>query len=130
MKTSLFIGFGILLAVLCSSAEPPGPAGSIRFRNAEVPKVLDIYKALTGADLIIDLRVKGLPYGISLRASGEDKTVVAKLPEKALLQQAGVLITRLDDGKVSVTCNDALPVSPSAEPLSKEQGTSATRSSR
>lgn len=128
MKASLMIGFGILLAVLhSSSAEPPGPAGSIRLKNAEIPKVLEIYKTLAGADLIIDSRVKSLRYGINLQVSGAGRAAVAKLVEKALMQQAGVVITRLDARRVSVTYNDALPVSPSAEKLSKEEGASATR---
>ena len=42
-----------------------------------------------------------------------------KLIEKAMLEQAGIVITHLDDKRASVTCNDALPIPKSGDTTSK-----------
>ena len=86
------------------------PSGPIDFTNAEVPQVLQIYRALVGVELVTDSRVRTVHYHITLQAKADAPAQGAKLLEKALLEQAGVVITRIDDKRVSVTYNDALPI--------------------
>ena len=68
------------------------PADSFNYQNATVGQVLPIYKELSGLELVVDSRVKNVRI------------------EKELLEQAGVIITHLDDKRASVTCNDALTI--------------------
>ena len=86
------------------------PSGPIDFTNAEVPQVLQIYRALVGVELVTDSRVRTVHYHITLQAKADAPAQGAKLLEKALLEQAGVVITRIDDKRVSVAYNDALPI--------------------
>jgi hypothetical protein len=84
--------------------------GRIDFTNAKVLQVLQINRACVGVELVTDSRVGTLSNHIALQAKADTAAQVAKLLEKALLEQAGVVITRLDDKRVSVTYNDALPI--------------------
>jgi hypothetical protein len=86
------------------------PSGRIDFTSAEVPQVLQIYRALVGVELVTDSRVRTVHCHITLQAKADAPAQGAKLLEKALLEQAGVVITRIDDKRVSVTYNDALPI--------------------
>jgi hypothetical protein len=111
MKTSLLLAFGLLLAGFCSlSAESGVPPGTINFTNSEVSQILEIYRGMTGLALVIDSRVKTMHHPITLQAKAAAKDEAEKLIEKALVDQAGVVITRLDDKRASVTYNDALPI--------------------
>jgi len=113
MKTSLLISLILLLASISAhSAEAGGAPGSIRFSKAEVSQVLPIYRAMAGRELVVDSRVKTVRHTITLEAQAAGKEEGAKLIEKALLNQAGVVITRLDGKRASVTYNDALPIAP------------------
>ena len=86
------------------------PSGPIDFTNAEVPQVLQIYGALAGVELVTDSRIRTVHHHITLQAKADAPAQGAKLLEKALLEQAGVVITRIDDKRVSVAYNDALPI--------------------
>lgn len=113
MKTHLLILLALLLTSAgAHSAEAGGVPGSIRFSNAEVSQVLPIYRAMTGRELVVDSRVKTVRHTITLEAQAAGKEEGAKLIEKALLSQAGIVITRLDKKRASVTYNDALPIAP------------------
>jgi len=48
----------------------------------------------------------------NLQSAYRTKAEALKLMEKALIEQGGVVITRLDDKRASVTYNDALPIAP------------------
>jgi len=115
--------------------------GSLDFKNAGVDQVLPLYKSMSGLELCIDSRVKKLGFTINLRSPAPltkaeavkqldsrvkkvgftvdlrssaplTKAEAVKQIEKALLEQACVVITRLDDKRASVTYNDALPIAP------------------
>jgi hypothetical protein len=45
-------------------------------------------------------------------AKGVSREVVQQMIKQALLKQAGIVITRLDDKRVSVTYNDKLELQP------------------
>ena len=84
--------------------------GNINFENVPVEKVLEVYKPLSGRELVISSDLKGYHPGINLRLSDASKTEALKAIETALLEQAGVVITPLDNKRISVTFNDALPL--------------------
>ena len=110
MKTMLVV-FGTLLAALCCFiTQGHAQGGAISFVNVEVLKVLEFYKELSGATPVIDSRVKRVTLPITVSASTSSKEEALKLIEKALIGQAAVVLTRLDEKRVSVTYNDALPI--------------------
>ena len=87
------------------------------FQDAMVGNVLPIYKELTHTELIIDSRVRRMQGHINFKTEHPVSDQEAeKLMEKVLLEQAGVVITRLDNSRVSVTYNDALPLLPTQKP--------------
>lgn len=86
------------------------PPGMINFRGASAPQVLEVYKALANVELITDSRVQRT--GTTITTKNEhpiSKEQAASLIEKALLEQAGIVITRFDGNRASATYNDALP---------------------
>jgi hypothetical protein len=99
---------------LCACAlGADNPKGVLDFKNAEVQQLLPIYKAMSGLDLVVDSRVRTVHSPITLQSSAPiGKAEATKLIEKALLEQAGVVITHLDGQRASVTYNDALVVIP------------------
>jgi hypothetical protein len=110
MKRTVLPLLAILFVALLAFAANE-PQGTLDFKGAQVEQVLPIYKAMSGCELFVDSRVKTVPASINLRSSQPlVKAVAIKRIEKALLEQARVVITRLDDKRASVTYNDALPV--------------------
>lgn len=108
MKTTLLL---LIASVLCLSH--PVHAGEVKgmisFKNVPVTQILPIYKSLSGLELVIDSRVKRVSSLVTVAASNPlSKADAEKLIEKALLDQAAIVITRLDDKRASVTYNDAL----------------------
>jgi AICAR transformylase/IMP cyclohydrolase PurH len=66
---------------------------------------------MSGLEFVIDSRVKTVSSPITLRIVGlRTKEEVMKLMREALVKQAGIVITQLDDKRESVTFNDALPI--------------------
>jgi len=85
--------------------------GTLRIVTAKVEQVLPIYKELSGFELVVDSRVKSVRSLVSVESAKTlSKENTVKLIKKSLLEQAGVVITPLDEKKVSVTYNDALPI--------------------
>jgi type II secretory pathway component GspD/PulD (secretin) len=102
----------VLLAGLVARAEDSkGVTGVLDFKNVSVSEVLRIYQKLSGVDLVIDSHVRQMDSKITVTTTAPlTKEEVARLIEKTLLKQAGIVVTRLDDKQASVTYNDALPV--------------------
>ena len=90
--------------------------GTIHFENVPVSDVLDVYKGLAKQakqELIVSTDVRRAIHGITLPATKIISVEAARqLLEQALLKQAGVVITRLDKNRVSVTYNDKLELRP------------------
>ena len=104
------------LAFAISAFSAGSPAGSINFVNAPVNKVLPVYQALSGGQIIQSSEVKRMHSAITVRSSSAlSKADTLKLIEKALIEQAGVVITPLGDKRISVTINDALPIKKAKE---------------
>ena len=92
------------------------PPGNIDFTGAPAGQVIQIYKEYVQnaehATVFIDSRVRDLfrPVTFKNETALTNEEVIKQL-EKILLEQAGVVCTRLDGKKISVTFNDALPIS-------------------
>jgi hypothetical protein len=116
MKIILFLFIIILLGVLACApvcAENTNKiTTSINFVNVPVDQVLDIYKASTSLELVIASNVRLATHSITLRAINVSPEAVPHLLEQALLKQAGVILSRLDEKRVSVTYNDQLELQP------------------
>ena len=93
-----------LVFTLTASAQT---GGVFKFESADVIYVLESYQAMTGLKLVITSNVHQAK--ITVESQGPTSAQeAARMIERALIDQAGVVITPLGDGKVSVTRNDAL----------------------
>jgi type II secretory pathway component GspD/PulD (secretin) len=90
--------------------------GTINFKNVDVSAILSIYQKMSGLELIIDSRAKTVSANINLQAQVSTRAEGMKDIETALIAQAGIVITHLDDKRASVTFNDALPITRVVEP--------------
>jgi type II secretory pathway component GspD/PulD (secretin) len=111
----------ILFAVLCllvpSLAAGPGSIEVIPRRmdlqGVSISQVLVLYRELTGATLYVDSRAKQSAARIVCKNEKDaSKAEAIEMIQTALLEQAALVITRLDSNRSSVTFNDALPVKP------------------
>ena len=104
--------FLIIVALLMSahSVSAQAPKASLNFINVDPIQVLAVYSHMSGLTLIKDSRVRQIHRPIQIRAEGLSESEALKLMEDALIKQAGIVITHLDDKSVSVTYNDALPI--------------------
>jgi hypothetical protein len=116
-KTTVLAALVTLFFVACSLR-----AGDWDFKRGyhfedsqkiDVQGVLVIYKAIASSELLIDSRaakvVTPIKYEVEVGKSFS-KEEALKLMEKTLLEKAGIVLTRLDEKRVSVTYNDALPI--------------------
>jgi hypothetical protein len=101
-----------LLAVRLCAFSAAGAPGSVDFKNAELSQVLEIYQSMSGMELIIDPSVKALPRPINLKTDAATREEGLKLIEKALNEQAAVVITPLSAKRASVTCTNVIPKRP------------------
>jgi hypothetical protein len=113
MKRKFILLLAGLLVTLCLSfADDSSPVlGAIEFQNVPTPNVLSDYEQMSGLKLVVDSRAKTVTSLISftnMTSLTKDETL--KLIQHALITQAGIVITRLDDKRASVTFNDALPI--------------------
>lgn len=111
-KIFLLVLMGLLFSLRSFCADE---SGSIDFTNVPVAQVLDIYKKMTSRELVISSEIKKVHASITLRLQNASKVEATKAVEKALLEQAGVVITPLDEKRISVTFNDALPLTPATK---------------
>jgi type II secretory pathway component GspD/PulD (secretin) len=109
MKISTILAALICLCLLTGTAASAQPTNKlttgINFVNAPLDKVLEIYAAMSKKELVIADEVRGAKTGITLQFNGSPEEV-PHLIEQAVLKQAGVVITRLDEKRVSVTYKD------------------------
>jgi hypothetical protein len=117
MKKASALSFLVLLCALLqgvaadSKSDPVIARGMINFNGAQVSQMLEYYKMLTRMQLVTSSHVNQIRAKITMQPDVELKMSEAvALVEKVLREQAGVIITRLDEGRVSVTYNDALPI--------------------
>ena len=109
----IIVCVSILAGYPASGQDTDGITGNIDFVNVPVAKVLDVYKGLTKSELIIASDVRRSAHGITVHAMGaSSRETVRQMLERALLKQAGIVVTPLDDKRVSVTYNDQLKLEP------------------
>ena len=110
MKRILLLLFTTLL-LACCAVSADEPKRTLNFINTPLEKILPVYHQLSGLELVVSSDVNKLHRVLTIRsAEGVTKSQMLKLIEKALLEQAGVVISRLDEQRASVTYNDALPI--------------------
>jgi hypothetical protein len=113
MKRKFMLFLASLLVTLCSaSGDDSSPiTGAIEFQNVPTPNVLSDYGQMSGLKLVVDSRAKTVTSLISFtNMTMLTKNETLTLIQNALITQAGIVITRLDDKRASVTFNDALPI--------------------
>jgi hypothetical protein len=109
------ISFLFIITCLCVLSGSPANGQEtnkittgINFVNAPADKVLDLYVASAKSPVIIASNVQQATHRITLQATAVSPQVAQQMIEQALLKQAGIVITRLDDKRISVTYNDRL----------------------
>ena len=111
MKTYLSVTFvGLLMCFHSFADELPF---KLNITQAGLQTVLPLYRDISGLELIVSSHVKHVFADITVDCpptKALSKEDAMKLIETALIQQAGIVISRLDDKKASVTYNDALKV--------------------
>jgi hypothetical protein len=110
---------GLLVGSRCFAADS---VSSMNITQADVQRVLPLYHDISGLELVVASNVKHVYADITVdhphdKALKKDEAM--KLIETALIQQAGIVITRLDDKRVSVTYNDALKIVPQKNGVKK-----------
>lgn len=116
MKTMLTLWSSALLCashVFAAGSKPDAiiPRGMINMNGVSPLQVLQYYETLSGKSLVTSSHVRGLTTKITMQPDVALKVSEAiTFVETALREQAGVVVTRLDDQRVSVTYNDALPL--------------------
>lgn len=107
----LLLGLSLRAVPAGSQPELVIPAGLVNVNSADACQMLQLYTLLSGKELVTSSHVNSVAAKITLQPEvALKKSEVLKLFEKALLDQAGIVITKLDEKRVSVTYNDALPV--------------------
>jgi hypothetical protein len=87
------------------------PPGLINMAGADPVQILDYYQTLSGKKLVTSSHVRGLRTKITVQPDVALKVSEAlTLIEAALREQAGIVVTKIDEQRVSVTYNDALPL--------------------
>ena len=77
--------------------------GSIDFKNAPIPMVLDLYGKLAGKQLVIEPAVTNQTKFITIRLDGvSDKEQAAKELAIVLKKQAGIVFEKIDEKQVAV----------------------------
>lgn len=102
----------ILVAALCvafvTSTVHAEPKYSFRFLYGDVHKVLEYYQSLAGVKLVTASAVTNVLAKITVEANSPTLAEAKSLLEHALLDQGGIVVSPLKDGRISVTYNDAL----------------------
>ena len=109
MIKTLPLMLAALLICFCSLSAEESKA-VIDFNGVSPDQALDVYARLSGLQLITDSHLKSVHTPIFLHNSKLSSSEMMISIEKALIEQAGIVITRLDDNRVSVIYNDALPI--------------------
>jgi len=110
MKKILFIVFVVTMNCLSASfADEAGGRFSVNMERLDLQSVLDMYHQMSGRELVVSSQVKLMHPAITVRSSSMlPKGEALKLIAKALVEQAAVVVSQLDDKRDSVTFNDAL----------------------
>jgi hypothetical protein len=103
----MLVYLGVLACQPVFAEDTNKSTANINFVNVPPDMVLNYYQAATKLELVIASDVRQATHGITLRFSGSPEAA-QPLMEQALLKQAGIVVTRLDEKRASVTYNDHL----------------------
>ena len=98
----------ILLVVLVAATLHAEPKNSFRYVNADIHRVLEGYRAIVGVEMVIASGVTNVLAKITVEGNSPTPSEAQRLLDHALLDQAGIVVTPLKEGRLSVTYNDAL----------------------
>ena len=109
MRIAPFLAVALFVSVLASFPASGQETNEATFHlnwvNVPVDQALDIYTNFTKAELVIGNHVLHGRGKITLKFSGSLEALTTSI-EQALAKQAGIVITHLDEKRVSVTYND------------------------
>jgi hypothetical protein len=83
---------------------------SLDFTNIDAQTVIALYARLSGLEPVVDSHAKAIHTPISVQAYELTQGQQISLVERGLKEQAGIVITRLDDKRAAVTYDSALPI--------------------
>lgn len=104
LKISLIF---LLLTTGVFAAGPDENGISGRFFNVSVADLLAVHARISGRPIAASAEVKAIQAGINLRLKNEYRADALRRIEQALIEQAGVRISREADGSVSARRVDA-----------------------
>ena len=124
MKTVMVVGMAVILVARTTVVVTQHKSrdihltdfGAIDFTDAHIKQVLEIYQKLSGLDLTLAPEVNRLNAGITLKADHVTKAEMTKLFEQALLEQAGIVITK--NGRAATVTYNGTAVAHPVPPMS------------
>jgi membrane protein implicated in regulation of membrane protease activity len=122
MKTLFFafvvvITLSVLQAIAADAVTNVPSGGTLEITEAPVNVLLDVYTHVSGLELVAASNISQMGSKVVVLPDSHGGGNLLREIEKALLDQRGILITRLDDKRASVTYNDALKVTPIKDKL-------------
>jgi membrane protein implicated in regulation of membrane protease activity len=122
MKTLFFafvvvITLSVLQAIAADAVTNVPSGGTLEITEASVNVLLDVYTHVSGLELVAASNISQMGSKVVVLPDSHGGGNLLREIEKALLDQRGILITRLDDKRASVTYNDALKVTPIKDKL-------------
>lgn len=101
--------FTSLLLTMLSLVHVHAEEIEIALDRMPLTQVLSLYQEVTSDSLVIATQVRAMKRDITIPPTTvQSEEAQAKLIRAALLKQAGVVVSKLEDGRVSVTYNDVL----------------------
>jgi len=124
MKTVMVVGMAVILVAGTTVVVTQHKSrdihltdfGAIDFIDAHIKQVLEIYQKISGLDLTVAPEVNRLNAGITLKADHVTKAEMTKLFEQALLEQAGIVITK--NGRAATVTYNGTAVAHPVPPMS------------
>jgi len=122
MKTLFFafvvvITLSVLQGIAADVVTNVPSGGTLEITEAPVNGLLDIYTHVSGLELITASNISQMSSKVVVLPDSHGGGNLLRQIEKALLDQRGIVIARLDDKRASVTYNDALKVTPIKDEL-------------
>jgi len=122
MKTLFFafvvvIILSVLQGIAADAVTNVPSGGTLEITEAPVNVLLDVYTHVSGLELVAASNISQMGSKVVVLPDSHGGGDLLRQIEKALLDQRGILITRLDDKRASVTYNDALKVTPIKDKL-------------
>jgi hypothetical protein len=105
---AVFVCLNVLICHPARAQDTDTNTADFNFVLVPVDKVLDVYKRITKSELVMLTDIPQEPRWVTLHIvvpREEVPQTVPKLIEQAVLKQAGVVLTRVDEKQVSVAYN-------------------------